>query len=174
MHNSGRRALLAASTIVGTAAALVLGGTSSAGAAVDPVLDSGVARTISPGVSVNFPTNTQMGTPKGVQDPEFRAAEGEGAEANRSNSQMMGPNAVSPVGVPIVSPTAVSGSTGLVTSFQGLDGFDQRYANNGNQFSVEPPDQGLCAGNGYVFEVVNDVLPAADIVRRLVEDATQA
>jgi hypothetical protein len=28
-------------------------------------------------------------------------------------------------------------------------------ARGGNQFSVEPPDQGLCAGNGYVLEIVN-------------------
>jgi hypothetical protein len=60
--------------------------------------------------------------------------------------------------VPVVDPTPVDGSPGLVRSFMGLDGFDQRYANGGNQFSVEPPDQALCVGNGYVFEAVNDVL----------------
>ena len=32
------------------------------------------------------------------------------------------------------------------------------YARGGNQFSLEPPDQGLCVGNGYELEVVNDVL----------------
>jgi hypothetical protein len=42
--------------------------------------------------------------------------------------------------------------------FPGLTQFDTRNASNGNQFSVEPPDQGLAAGNGFVFEVVNDVL----------------
>jgi hypothetical protein len=41
--------------------------------------------------------------------------------------------------------------------FQGLNHYQQRYSRGGNQFSVEPPDQGLCAGNGYVVEVVNDV-----------------
>jgi hypothetical protein len=46
----------------------------------------------------------------------------------------------------------------LVTDFQGLNLHDQRFANGGNQFSVEPPDQGLCAGNGFVVEAVNDVL----------------
>jgi hypothetical protein len=39
-----------------------------------------------------------------------------------------------------------------------LDHFDQRFgADNGNQFSLEPPDQGLCVGNGTVVEAVNDV-----------------
>src|SRR5207302_10371561 len=42
--------------------------------------------------------------------------------------------------------------------FQGLNFHDQRFANGGNQFSVEPPDQALCAGNGFVLESVNDVL----------------
>ena len=42
--------------------------------------------------------------------------------------------------------------------FEGLNFFQQRYARGGNQFSVEPPDQGLCAGGGYVLEAVNDVL----------------
>lgn len=42
--------------------------------------------------------------------------------------------------------------------FEGLNFYQQRYARSGNQFSVEPPDQGMCAGNGYVVEAVNDVL----------------
>jgi hypothetical protein len=41
--------------------------------------------------------------------------------------------------------------------FQGLNHYQQRYSRGGNQFSVEPPDQGLCVGNGYVVESVNDV-----------------
>ncbi|MCT7145093.1 hypothetical protein, partial [Salmonella enterica] len=32
----------------------------------------------------------------------------------------------------------------LLGGFDGLNFHDQRYANGGNQFSVEPPDQGLC------------------------------
>ena len=42
--------------------------------------------------------------------------------------------------------------------FNGLSHVDQRTANGGNQFSLEPPDQGLCAGNGFVVETVNDVI----------------
>ena len=42
--------------------------------------------------------------------------------------------------------------------FEGLNFYQQRYARGGNQFSVEPPDQALCAGNGYVLEAVNNVL----------------
>ena len=42
--------------------------------------------------------------------------------------------------------------------FEGLNLYQQRYARGGNQFTVEPPDQGLCVGNGYELEAVNDVL----------------
>jgi hypothetical protein len=44
------------------------------------------------------------------------------------------------------------------SGFEGLNHYQQRYARGGNQFSVEPPDQGLCVGNGFVFEAINDVL----------------
>ena len=49
-------------------------------------------------------------------------------------------------------------NTRQLLSFDGLNHNDQRFANGGNQFSLEPPDQGLCAGNGFVLETVNDVL----------------
>jgi hypothetical protein len=72
-----------------------------------------------------------------------------------------------PQTLPLPEPVAESD---VVVSFQG-DGFegfdglshvDQRLANNGNQFSLEPPDQGLCAGNGYVVETINDVIRVFD------------
>src|ERR671926_846823 len=46
--------------------------------------------------------------------------------------------------------------------FEGLNFYQQRYARGGNQFSVEPPDQAMCAGNGYVVETVNDGLNVFD------------
>ena len=48
----------------------------------------------------------------------------------------------------------------LDLSIDGLNFYQQITADNGNQFSLEPPDQGLCAGNGYVLESTNDVLRA--------------
>ena len=50
----------------------------------------------------------------------------------------------------------------LKASFDGLNHRQQRLANGGNQFSIEPPDQGLCVGNGTVMEAVNDVARAYD------------
>ena len=46
-------------------------------------------------------------------------------------------------------------------AFDGLNFRQQRLANRGNQFSVEPPDQALCVGNGSVLESVNDVVEAS-------------
>jgi hypothetical protein len=51
----------------------------------------------------------------------------------------------------------------LRLSIDALNHFDQRFvAGGGNQFSIEPPDQGLCVGNGFVLETVNDVLQVFD------------
>jgi hypothetical protein len=69
-----------------------------------------------------------------------------------------------------VSGTPASGNAGrkaksspeVAASFDGLNFRQQRLANGGNQFSVEPPDQALCVGNGFVLESVNDVLNVYD------------
>jgi hypothetical protein len=51
----------------------------------------------------------------------------------------------------IVSPAGVTG-------FNALSHLDMRDANNGNQFSIEPPSPSVAAGNGYVLEGVNDAV----------------
>lgn len=56
----------------------------------------------------------------------------------------------------------------VVQSFTGVNFFDQRFSNNGNQFSVEPPDQALCVGAGFVVESVNDVMRIFDTAGGLV------
>ena len=61
-------------------------------------------------------------------------------------------------GVSVNSGKKAKSNPQLKTSFEGLNFYQQRYARGGNQFSVEPPDQALCVGNGYVLEAVNDVL----------------
>jgi hypothetical protein len=66
-----------------------------------------------------------------------------------------------PLDAASISSAAVQGSTTAV-SFDGLFFRQQRLANGGNQFSVEPPDQGLCVGNGHVLETINTVLRVFD------------
>ncbi len=40
--------------------------------------------------------------------------------------------------------------------FAGMTHYDMRNANGGNQYSIEPPSQGLAVANGYVVEGVNN------------------
>jgi hypothetical protein len=66
----------------------------------------------------------------------------------------------SPGGTPVLN------SPGAATGFNGLSHADQRTAGTGNyvntQFSLEPPDQGLCIGKGFVIEPINDAFAIYD------------
>ena len=65
-------------------------------------------------------------------------------------------------GAAISSAPKAKSSPDFKFGFEGLNHYQQRYSRGGNQFSVEPPDQGLCAGNGFVVEPVNDVINVFD------------
>ena len=65
-------------------------------------------------------------------------------------------------GVSVNSGKKAKSNPAFNNGFEGLNLYQQRYARGGNQFTVEPPDQGMCAGNGYVLEAVNDVLNVYD------------
>ncbi len=69
-----------------------------------------------------------------------------------------------PLDAPRVKSSKVANSNPeLQLGIDALNHFDQRFgANDGNQFSLEPPDQGLCVGNGYVVETVNSVIQVWD------------
>jgi hypothetical protein len=111
------------------------------------------------------------GNPAGsaaVQFPEIRGEPEEQMEdhsdkrakpdvVNRSRSPKKASGATLPA-ARVVDPAAISNDPGVNLTFAGLNHFNQRTANGGNQFSLEPPDQGLCVGNGFVLETVNDVL----------------
>jgi hypothetical protein len=61
-------------------------------------------------------------------------------------------------GVSVTSGKKAKSNPTFNFGFEGLNHYQQRFARGGNQFSLEPPDQGLCVGNGYVVEPVNDVI----------------
>jgi hypothetical protein len=79
-----------------------------------------------------------------------------GTITDRSNSNGTGH------GASVESGTKAKSNPTFNMGFEGLNMYQQRYARGGNQFTVEPPDQGLCVGNGYVLEAVNDVLNVYD------------
>ncbi len=56
----------------------------------------------------------------------------------------------------ITATSIVSTTSGLLQNFNGVSSLDSAKTNFGAEF--EPPDQGLCAGNGYVLEAVNSAL----------------
>jgi hypothetical protein len=94
---------------------------------------------------------TQVEFP-GQMDAESGPQAYSGSIVNRSLSQGVGN------GVSVTSGKKAKSNPQFNFGFEGLNLYQQRYARGGNQFTVEPPDQGLCVGNGYVLEAVNDVL----------------
>jgi hypothetical protein len=141
--------------IVGTT--LLLASSISFGQASRPVQ---VLRSGNASLTSMPPGNNVVGNPE--LDPAM--AGDNGADTPLSGGKIVNRSIATQTGSgPTVSGNAEAKSNPALTlSFQGLDHFDQRFANGGNQFSVEPPDQGLCAGNGFVLETVNDVLRIFD------------
>jgi hypothetical protein len=64
-------------------------------------------------------------------------------------------------GIPAAS-SAVAPATAGGTSFDAIDHHEQRLLADGNQWSLEPPDQALCVGGGYVFVAVNNAVAVYD------------
>ena len=93
-------------------------------------------------------------------DPTEIAPTADNTIVNRSIPGGRSPAHVPAAFVPRPTPLAVvDPGAELGLNFSGLNFFNERFdADGGNQFSVEPPDQGLCVGNGYVLEAVNTAL----------------
>ena len=145
------------------------------GAAILPVLAAGIVS--SPvGVSANATRmistsgtariaadSTSSGT-AGVQNPELPGSAGGDTAAaadkngsNRSHSSTTG--SVTGIAIGDGNGTLAGSNPELAKSFDGLNHFVNRFGvSGGNQFSLEPPDQGLCANGTYVLETINDVM----------------
>ncbi|EWT01440.1 hypothetical protein N865_10585 [Intrasporangium oryzae NRRL B-24470] len=101
-------------------------------------------------------------SPTGDQGPEFPAQEEEngtpdaftGTITDRTLSLGHAPGK----GVSVNSGKKAKSNPTFSNGFEGLNLYQQRYARRGNQFTVEPPDQAMCVGGGYVMEAVNDVV----------------
>ena len=147
-------AVLLASTIGAPALTLAKSGSGGGGS-------SGQSRTVSNGGTIN--PSTGSFTPSGTNDvdnSEFPGldADGNGPDAYAGNIVDRSLSTGHGGGAPTTTGKKAKSNPTFVTGFEGLNHYQQRYSRGGNQFSVEPPDQGLCVGNGFVLEVVNDVL----------------
>ena len=83
------------------------------------------------------------------------------AVANRSPQSRAKPTRGNPPPSGI-TPTQTLGVTAGESGFQGLNHWDSRTSDGGNQYSLTPPDQGLCVGNGQVVEAVNNAIRVYD------------
>jgi len=65
------------------------------------------------------------------------------------------------IAAPVVDATPVAGEpSSLLTEFDGLGAFENREATGTS--AIEPPDQGLCVGNGFVLESINITIQPFD------------
>jgi hypothetical protein len=134
--------------------------TASAGTATG----ASAAGTLVPKVGTGSPSTGPFTSWDGLGGPEFGGQEDEDSpDAYAGNildrSLSVGGAAA---GVSTTTGKKAKSNPKFASGFEGLNFYQQRYARGGNQFSVEPPDQGMCAGNGYVVEAVNDVLNVFD------------
>jgi hypothetical protein len=172
----GLIALLFGATIVALPAAAPTGAqTAPAGTRLVPAAGTTSIRALPQGQAGLQQPEIRVGRPEeeggGPVDPDLVAveAQGQAGQFNRSHrgSHVGGhgragdPFPDEPLPTPRVGSSRVAASDARV-SVLGLNHVDQRLANGGNQFSVEPPDQALCVGNGFVVESVNSVIRVRD------------
>jgi hypothetical protein len=126
------------------------------------------------GTGAYTPTGTGSGAPASIATEIPKAFGPEASEGDAARAATAGPvgpnrslaprNRASLSGSaggatsngPVQAGGVIRNGPQLLTSFDGINHREHRTANNGNQFSLEPPDQALCVGNGHVVEAVND------------------
>jgi hypothetical protein len=125
-----------------------------------PSSGSGTLQAAAPGV--DGIQNPEI--PPGLESDEGTNSGGNAGSFNRSRpGRKLGVLPHQNLETPVVGTSAVAGSNPEVAlSFRALNHREQRLANGGNQFSIEPPDQGFCVGNGFVVEAINSVLRVWD------------
>ena len=112
-------------------------------------------------VAIGVGTAGAVAATSGTPDPtEIMPAPGpEGAATDKAIPGNKSPAHLATTAAPRPDPLAVAGpGAEFGTHWAGLTFHNQRReADGGNQLSLEPPDQGLCVGNGQVIEAVNDI-----------------
>jgi hypothetical protein len=142
-------------------ALLMLGAALTLTLGLAPSVRAGTPMRLNP-TGTTSPAVCPAGSPNGLQAPEVDSAmydtseDGVGTWVNRTIATAPGQSLSAHAGKKAKS------NPELNFSFGGLNLYQQRSANGGNQFTVEPPDQGLAVGNGYVVEAVNDVFRVFD------------
>ena len=137
------------------------------GASAAPVKSNNATHPIRPIGTVNLSALSAAAKLAGPARPatatgrnEYHAVPYHTFKSGAGNRQMMAAGGA--LAEPREGPVAFSDAT-MFPGFRGIDHYDQRIlADNGNQFSLEPPDQALAVGAGKVLEVVNNALMVYD------------
>jgi hypothetical protein len=149
-HLSSHLRIPAAVTLISAAAAMAL---LAASPGSRQIVRSG---TSSPQTGYSAPSGdtdvTRAEFPGQIDNKDGSPGPYPGIITNRSLSKGVGK------GVAVRSGKSAKSAPTFNLGFEGLNHYQQRFSRNGNQFSVEPPDQGMCVGNGYVIEAVNSVV----------------
>ncbi len=158
MHHPRRSVLLAASGIAlvalvtGTLFAFHVTGTRAAAGA------NGTLTTVAFKGAASLKATGAAATKGGDTSQEISPAGDVGEEIPHSSTIVH----VDASHVPSPAGSAIAASNAGFRGFAGLNHLDQRLAGTGafagTQFSLEPPDQALCAGNGFVFESINTAI----------------
>jgi hypothetical protein len=161
-----RKTRLPISLVVSAAAAMAL----SFAVAVLPAGAARSATTIAGPSGVKVSAH-RVGTSTALRSqptvPEIKATpEGDASEVGKSvANRSLKSRAKALRGTPPpsgITPTQTLGVTTAPAGFQGLDHYDSRTADGGNQYTLTPPDQGLCVGNNQVVEAVNNAIRVFD------------
>ncbi len=153
--------VLLGGTLAAIGLALITGASSSSAAPVKATSTGATRGTLTRiGVgTLRKNASAISGDPTGPLATEIRP-EAESVEPEVPNKGHTAAGSPRP-GIPSSAGLTVAASDALL-SVNGLTHTDQRLAGTGaytdTQFSTEPPDQGLCVGNGYVLETVNTAL----------------
>lgn len=152
--------------VYGLTLALLISLLAAASVSAAPPAQGPVSRLIPAAGTTSLQSNSEG--VDGLAQPELRpgidGVEGSGSFNRPRPGFKNGKFPKQPLDAPTVPSSAVAGSNPeLALSINGLNHRQQRLANGGNQWSLEPPDQGLCVGNGYVVEAVNSVLRVFDL-----------
>lgn len=150
--------------LLATSSALFVGAALLSVPGIPSAVAAGGTRLVPSGGTTSI-RGTSLGA-DAIQTPEFRddvEADG-GVPVDRPREGFEdGIFPKRPLQAPKVKTTPIAATNPAVqASIRGLNHRDQRLANGGNQFSVEPPDQALCVGNGFTVESVNSVLRVYD------------
>ena len=147
-------------TIVGGAVGLLIAGIITVPGTQPTAAQSAGSTRLIPASGTTSIRSLPVGA-EGLAQPELRQrrqTQGEAGEFNRRRPGFKnGIFPKKPLDAPVVTSSPIAPSSTALT-FAGLNHRDQRLANGGNQFSLEPPDQALCVSSGFVVEVVNSVL----------------